>query len=79
MDLRNERGWKMPYHELRKTLGIPIGRLPADLCVAPAMIDNIQVWVTTSDRGRHRVLASCPHCSKGMSAGRLHQHLKACT
>jgi hypothetical protein len=57
----------------------PEQKWPADGMHA-RQIDGITVWVMPLAFARangafHRVRAICPDCNRGMSAGRLHQHV----
>lgn len=70
--------------ELKLVMGVPhkfLGRMPADYETQPQYVGNVKVWITKSKGpgSQHRVMCECPHCTKVMGAGRLHQHIKTKT
>lgn len=89
--VKNERGWNVQSSEMRVLLGLgPKDKLPFN-GMLPRKIQGVTVWVEPAapkmvrnkltnemvrvKSSKHRVMAECPRCKRGMSAGRLHQHI----
>jgi hypothetical protein len=87
-NLTNDRGWPCHWRQLYEALGVEGTHLPAE-GLPTRQIGNVWVWVEAKEMAHkeavmdnmafvHRVRCRCPKCFKQLSAGRLHQHLKAC-
>jgi len=81
--LRDQRGWNVHHSDLYKALGLdPLRHLPAEGFTS-RWVGNVEIWcLSISDAqllGKtKRLWCHCPDCSKIISPGHLHQHLRAC-
>ena len=88
-NLTNDRGYPARWDELYTALGLDPNKHLPDEGVRAKMLSNVVVFVwpkqfaaseakRSANVFKHRLRCWCPKCSKELSAGRLHQHLKTC-
>jgi len=72
-------GWQVSERQLKKEMGV-VGTKWPDEGLPAKLLGNTLVLVNPKNqKGKrsHRAVAFCSVCGKDVSAGRLHQHLKA--